>query len=118
MEERNANRSTWPNSQTRSRFAEEERANLHCQTPRASHKKEQACTAKLQELRRRKSERALPNSKSFAEEQTLTLTILTLAEPTTLYSKTFHEELALGLWLLQQEGSFHSWIMASWTWMA
>jgi hypothetical protein len=57
-------------------------------------KKEQTCTAKLQELRRRKSERALPNSKSFGEERTLTLTILTLAEPTTLYSKPFHEELA------------------------
>jgi hypothetical protein len=85
MEERNANRSTWPNSQPRSRFAEEETANLH---------------------------------KSFAEELTLTLTILNLAEPTTLYSKPFHEELDLGLWLLKQEGSFHSWIMASWTWMA
>jgi hypothetical protein len=72
----------------------EDRANLHYQTPRASQKKEQACTAKLQELRRRKSERALPNSKSFAEEQTLTLTILTLAGPTTVYSKPFHEELA------------------------
>jgi hypothetical protein len=86
---------------------------------------------KKKELRRRKSKPELPNSKSFAEEranvhcqtpksfgeeQTLTLTILTLAEPTTLYSKPFHEELCLGLWLLQQEGSFHSWIMPSLTW--
>jgi hypothetical protein len=74
---------------------------------RATQKKEQTWTAKLQELRRRKSERALPNSKSFGEEQTLTLTILTLAEPTTtLYSKPFHEELCLGLWVLQQERFF------------
>jgi hypothetical protein len=60
MEERNANRSIWPNSQARSRFAEEERA---------TQKKEQTCTTKLQELRRRKSKPALPNSKSFAEER-------------------------------------------------
>jgi hypothetical protein len=43
------------------------------QTPKrdqgSQKKKEPTCTAKLQELRTRKSKPALPNSKSFAEER-------------------------------------------------